>query len=169
MSPTGAGLARSPAAAATMRHADAVALPAAGAPGSGPANDDDFAALSTALRASGGLARGDELARLLQERQRGDFVSLARLIASRQVFSFQWQHSFWVPMLQFETLDLSLRPAPRQLALQLAPALDGWALACWFARPHRGLAGRRPVDLLGSHLPELLVLAHADRIAGMAS
>ena len=169
MSPSGAGLTRSFGGQAMMKCID-TGLPAAGADlGSGPANDFDFIAMGTALRASGGLARGDELARLLKDRQRGDFVSLARLIASRQLFSFKWQQSFWVPMLQFETLDLSIRPAPQQLVLQLAPRLDGWALARWFALPHRGLAGRRPVDLLGSHLSELLALARADRIDGMAS
>ena len=127
-------------------------------------NAADFATLRAAYGGSGGMARGDELAQTLQDRRRGDFLSLARLIAARRIFSFHWHHSLWVPMFQFDPLDLSLREAPQRVAARLGDALDGWAMALWFALPNRGLAGRRPVDLLQSNLPAVLRAA-ADREA----
>jgi len=129
-----------------------------------PPNAADFATLRAAFSGSGGLARGDELAQLLQDRCRGDFLSLARLIAARRIFSFPWHHSLWVPMFQFDPLDLSIRDTPQQVAAHLAGGLDGWALALWFALPNRCLAGWRPVDLLHSNLPAVLRAA-ADREA----
>jgi hypothetical protein len=44
-----------------------------------------FTAMLMAYRATGGTARGDDLARLLQDRPHGGYVSLARLIATRKV------------------------------------------------------------------------------------
>ena len=49
-------------------------------------DDRHFATLRSAFRASGDLARGDDLARLLEDRHCGDFVTLPKLIVSRDVF-----------------------------------------------------------------------------------
>jgi len=125
-------------------------------------NGPEFATLVGAYRGSGGMERGDDLARLLEDRLRGDFLSLARLIASRQIFSFAWQHSLWVPMFQFDPVDLSLGGAAQQVLRELTPGRDGWALARWFAQPQRRLDGQRPVDLLHSDLPAVLRAARAE-------
>ena len=124
--------------------------------------DRDFVAMHAAYRASGGMARGDDLARLLEDRRRGDFASLARLIVAGEIFSFEWHHSVWVPMFQFELRDLSTKAAPRQVLAELSHGFDGWTLAVWFARPNPCLNGQRPVDLLDSNLPAVL---DADRTA----
>ena len=129
--------------------------------------DRDFLAMHAAYRASGGLARGDDLARLFEDRRCGDFVSLARLIATGEIFSFDWHRSFWVPMFQFELRDLSIKPAPRQVLAELARAFDGWALAIWFARPNSCLNAHRPVDLLDSNLPAVLGAARTDRFVAL--
>lgn len=125
----------------------------------------DFAAMRETYRASGGVARGDDLARMLSERQAGDFVSLAMLILARDVFAFQWQQSFWVPMFQFDLRDLSVKTNAnaRQVLAELADQFDGWALAVWFAQPNHWLHGARPVDLLNSNLAEVLEAARTDR------
>jgi len=128
----------------------------------GRPNGPDFATLTAAYRGSGGMERGDDLARLLEERLRGDFLTLARLIASRQIFSFPWQHSLWVPMFQFDPVDLSIGGAAHQVVRELTPGRDGWALARWFALPHRRLDAQRPVDLLRSDLAAVLRTARAD-------
>ena len=47
-----------------------------------------FAALLAAYRATGGTARGDDVARLLEDHGLGDFIGLARLIAGSEVFGF---------------------------------------------------------------------------------
>jgi len=125
--------------------------------------DRDFVAMHAAYRGSGGMARGDDLARLLEDRQRGDFVSLARLIVAGEIFSFEWHHSFWVPMFQFELRDLSTKAAAHQVLAELARAFDGWALALWFTQPNSCLDGQRPVDLLDSNLPAVLGAARTAR------
>ena len=127
--------------------------------------DRDFAALREAYRATGGIARGDDLARMLNDRHSGDFVSLAMLILAREVFAFQWQQTFWVPMFQFELRDLSVKSNANahQVLSELVDQFDGWALAVWFAQPNPWLHGARPVDLLNSNLAEVLEAARTDR------
>ncbi len=127
------------------------------------ATDQEFSAMRSAYQASGGTACGDDLAHLLQDHHCGDFASLARLIVSGAVFGFEWQHTFWIPMFQFELRDLSVKPGPQQVLAELAAEFDGWTLALWFAEPNARLNGRRPVDLLDSNLPAVLDAARADR------
>ena len=122
-----------------------------------------FNALRAAYRPSGGLARGDDLARLLEDLQQGDFVSLARLIVGREVFGFRWHEELWIPMFQFELRDLSTRTAHRPVLAELAPVFDQWSLADWFSRPNAWLCDRSPVSMLGSNLSAVLDAARADR------
>jgi len=126
-------------------------------------SDRDFFAMRGAYRASGGTARGDDLARLLEDHRRGDRVSLARLVVSGEIFGFEWRRLFWVPMFQFEPRDLSLKRGPRQVLAELASEFDGWTLAIWFSQPNCWLNERRPVDVLDSNLPAVLGAARADR------
>jgi len=123
----------------------------------------EFLALNAAYRPTGGLARGDDLARLLEDHRFGDFVSLAGLVESGEIFGFEWQRKFWVPMFQFELRDMSSKPAVRQVREELATAFDGWPLAAWFADANAWLSARRPVDLLDSDLPAVMDAARADR------
>ena len=143
-----------------------LAAPAPGAARDGTpaaARSAAFAALVNAFRASGGTARGDDLARLLEDHQQGDFVSLARLIASGHVFGFDWRGVLWIPMFQYDLRTLSIRPGPHQVLAELAGAFEGWALASWFAQPNAWLGDRKPVDLLDSDLAGVLQAARADR------
>jgi hypothetical protein len=132
-------------------------------PFDGLPTDRDFIAMRASYRATGGTARGDDLGRLLEDRRRGDGVSLARLIVSGEVFGFEWQRTFWIPMFQFELRDLSRKPGPRQVLAELASEFDGWTLAQWFAQPNCWLNERRPVDVLDANLPAVLGAARADR------
>jgi hypothetical protein len=122
-----------------------------------------FVAMLAAYRASGGTARGDDLARLLQDRQHGGYVSLARLIATRKVFSFEWRNTYWVPMFQFDLSDLSLRPGPQQVMAELNTEFDDWRLAMWFTQPNAWLHDDKPVDLLHTQLQFVIEAARADR------
>ncbi|MFM9925233.1 hypothetical protein VLK31_19740 [Variovorax sp. H27-G14] len=111
-----------------------------------------FLHLLEAFRASGGTAPGDAMSEMMKDHRRGDLVTLARLIVSRQVFGFGWRGSLWLPMFQFDPADLSVAFAPQAVRLELPDALDGWAVACWFAEPHEVLGGHLPVDLVGNDL-----------------
>ena len=126
-------------------------------------NSRGFVKMLSDYHASGGLARGDTLGRLLDDWQRGDFISLARLIASEQIFSFRWHGESWIPMFQFESRDLSVKAGPRRVLAELKPVFDDWDLAAWFIHPNSWLQTKRPLDLLDADLEGVLEAARADR------
>jgi hypothetical protein len=129
--------------------------------------DRDFGLMLARYQASGGLARGDDLARWMEAVHHGSFMSLAKLMASGEMLSFLWHDTPWVPMFQFEPGGLSLRPGPQEVFAVLAGTFDGWALAVWFTQPNDRLLGHSPVELLDSDLQAVLTAARQDRfIAG---
>jgi hypothetical protein len=121
--------------------------------------DREFTALRTAYRSTGGIARGDDLARLLADHPCGDYVSLARLIVSGQIFCFERHNTFWVPMFQFNLRDLSVKRALQKVFDLLHAGYDGWTVAVWFTQPNDRLSDRRPVDLLDSDLHRVMEAA----------
>lgn len=120
-------------------------------------------ALRRICRASGGVARGDDLARLLEDCRCGDLVDLARLIGHRDIFAIDWHGSLWVPMFQFDLRDLSVRPGMRRVLAEVDAVFDGWTLAVWFAQPNGWLQGRRPLELLDSEPDPVIRAARVDR------
>ena len=133
------------------------------APGESPAVAIDgrpgsaaFAVLLGAYRSSGGTTRGDDLARLLADHRRGDYVSLARFLVAGDVFGFEWRKTVWISMFQFEPRDLGVKPGLRRILRELAPRCDGWALAAWFVNANARLGGHRPLDLLDGDMPTVL-------------
>lgn len=119
-------------------------------------------ALGRICRASGGIARGDDLGRLLEDCHCGHFVDLARLIVRREILAFDWRGSLWVPMFQFDLRDLSVHPAMRRVLAGVDAAVDGWTLAVWFAQPHGAMQGRRPLELLNLEPETVVRAARAD-------
>ena len=105
-----------------------------------------FTALLAAYRASGGTARGDDVARLLADHGLGDFIGVARLIASSDVFGFEWRSTLWIPMFQFDLHDLSVKSSVQLVLGELGAGFDGWVRAAWFARPNNWLQRRKPVE-----------------------
>lgn len=126
-------------------------------------NSRGFITMLSQYHASGGLVCGDTLGRLLDDWQRGDFISLARLIASNEIFSFRWHGQSWIPMFQFELRDLSVKSGPRRVLAELKPVFDDWELAVWFIQPNSWLQTKRPLDLLDADLAGVLEAARADR------
>jgi hypothetical protein len=122
----------------------------------------EFAAIRAAYQAKGGFARGDDLARLLEDRGRGNLTSLARLVAGREVFGFEWRHTLWIPMFQF-TADFTLKPGLKQVLAELASEYDGQRLAAWFVEPNAWLDDALPIDVLETNSDEVLQAARADR------
>lgn len=143
-------------------HEAAGAAPGHGGVGAQPSSAG-FVAMLAAFRDTGGTARADDLARLLQDRPHGGYVSLARLLAHGKVFSFEWRGSRWVPMFQFDLNDLSVRPGLQNVLAELSGEFDDWSLAAWFAEPNSWLDDQRPVDLLATELRSVVEAARADR------
>ena len=115
-----------------------------------------FAVLLGAYRNSGGTARGDDLAQLLADRRRGDYVGLARFLVAGHVFGFEWRKTVWIPMFQFDPHDLGVKPGLRQILTELTPCFDGWARAAWFVNANARLGGHRPLDLLDGDMTKVL-------------
>lgn len=126
-------------------------------------SEREFSALRAEYGTSGGIVKGDDLARLFADRRVGDYVSLARHVGKGEVFGFEWQHALWIPMFQFDLDDLSVREQPRQVRVELEGHFAGWDVADWFVQRNVWLGRRRPVDLLSSDLPAVLQAARADR------
>jgi hypothetical protein len=123
-----------------------------------------FEAMIAIYTNCGGTARADDLALLLLDQQhKVDFVSLAKQLVSGEVFSFQWQDHFWVPMFQFNRHDMSVKQEVHRVVRELDGVLDNWALAWWFTQPNARLKGRRPVDLVDRQFSNVLGAARADR------
>lgn len=124
-----------------------------------------FDAMRLAFQASGGIAVAQHMARLMEDRGRSYFMSLEKLIAAGAVFGFAWQHSFWLPMFQFDPLKLSVQPSSRAVLAELITEFDGWGLALWFAGTNKALNDSRPVDLLDSNLPAVVSAARSERLS----
>jgi hypothetical protein len=127
------------------------------------ADDSDFVAMQNALRPTGGLACGNELSMRLHGAGEGGYARLARWIVGRQVFSFAWHDTFWLPMFQFEPHELAPQPALRPVLSELFDVMDGWAIANWFVQPNVALAGQAPVSLWRSDSREVFHAARLQR------
>lgn len=125
----------------------------------------DFNALADAYRGSGGLVRGDDLARMLADRGVGDVSSLARLIERRHVFSFRWQAELWLPLFQFGRSDPSAPPPLQPVLHELDRVFGAWDVATWFVHCNALLGGARPIDALASNLQGVIDAARGDRLA----
>lgn len=126
-------------------------------------SDAAFLRLLSAFRGHAGLARGDEVARLMTERNGGGTASLARQMVAGDLIWFAWQSEHWLPMFQFDRRDMSLRSGVRCALGELRGVYDGWELSMWFAEPHAWLDGRRPLDVIDDDVDALVEAARVDR------
>lgn len=133
-----------------------------------PCADHRFVELLNAYRGSGGLARADRLADLIQRRGGTPAALQARRDALADGVVFEWQAHDWLPLFQFNRSSLVRKPELEPLFATLAQARSRLEVANWFVQPNAGLAGRVPVARLESDLPAVLRAAHADCRPGRA-
>jgi hypothetical protein len=133
--------------------------------------DRRFVGMLRAFRSTGGLLRGDEVSELISYHRQSDasqsISRLARQIATREVVSFEWRGERWLPLFQFQLSDMSLREPVRQVAAELAPVMDGWALANWFATANAWLGQRTPVEALKDDVSSVIQAARAERYVAL--
>ena len=126
------------------------------------ADDSDFGDLRSAYADAGGIASGDDLARVLEQSGRGSLAGLARKIVAGEIFGVEWHKAFWIPMFQF-TEELLPKPGLKAVLAELSSEYDGRRLADWFVEPNGWLEEARPIDVLDSNPAEVLQAARADR------
>jgi len=143
--------------------ATAPATTAARSAGASTPSDRAVADVLSAFRRHGGLARGDDIADRLRQLHGTNLSALARRIVARELICFEWHGELWLPLLQFDWVDMSLQPAMKQVAAELAGVFDAWEVCCWLATPNSSLDDRAPLDVLENDPGAVLQAAREDR------
>lgn len=138
-------------------------MSASAEPFSGAALDRQFLTLLSSYRGNGGLARADEVAEIFRNRCGPSMALLARWIVQGRVISVQWQSCIWLPLFQFNPLDLSPHAGLGHVLDELRPVHTAPELAQWFASPNEWLSGHMPAQALLDDLPGVLQAARAER------
>ena len=123
-----------------------------------------FVEMLNAYRGSGGLARAPEVLTLFHRCHGPDTSMLARWIVHREVICFEWQSQSWLPLFQFDRLNLHPHLSLRPIFIDLSGIYNPWQMAVWFARPNQWLGNRSPVDALLFDLPAVVDTARTDRL-----
>ena len=125
--------------------------------------DHQFIAMLDACRGCGGLARTHEVIALSRRCGGPDAATLASWIAERKLISFEWQSQSWLPLFQFNRLDMTPQPELCQVLAELGAVYDACEMANWFVQPNPWLADRTPADTLPLDFAAVLNAARADR------
>jgi hypothetical protein len=130
-------------------------------------SDEGFISMLDKYRATGGIANANELTQRPLIGKNGDINALAKQIFMGEVFSFEWQGKFWIPLFQFNPKELTSRQCVRQVLGELTNVFDGWTMAAWFVQANAWLEHKKPIDLLDCGLSSVLHAARADRYVAM--
>ena len=122
-----------------------------------------FDAMFATFEEAGGIANGDEVEGLLEERQTGNYVWLAKAMAGGEILSIAWSSTHWIPLFQFDRRDLSVHREVSCVLAELRDVYDNWEIGCWFTEPNSWLDARRPLDLLFIVPGRVSQAARADR------
>ena len=122
--------------------------------------DEDFLSLLEAYRATGGLARGAEIA---GRPSSAGFLSLAKDIATRRALSFVWRDEIWLPVFQFEAGRQTIRRDVQLIVEELAGILSDWELTHWFVEPNVWLDDDHPLTHISSAFDRVHDAARAFR------
>ena len=125
--------------------------------------DQQFVEMLNAFRSSGGLARAQEVLELCLHRGGPDEATLARWMLRREVLSFDWYADSWMPMFQFDPVEMTPLPVLQPVLAELNGVYAPWELANWFVQPNAWLAGGLPADNLARAARGVLDAARADR------
>lgn len=130
--------------------------------------DQQFVAMLDSYRCSGGLARGKEVASMFRRHNGSNLALLAGWIINREVIFFEWQSKMWLPLFQFNRLNMTPQPGLSQLLAELGAIYSPWELATWFAQPNVWLEHNTPADTFAANLPAVLNAARTGRFIAHA-
>jgi len=122
-----------------------------------------FVTMLNAFRASGGLAREQEVTAQIRKHKASDFSPLVGWLLKRQICSFKWQSKLWIPMFQFNPASVTLRAGLSAVLSELATIYDDWETATWFAQSNPWLADCAPADVLAAAPSQVLNAARVER------
>jgi hypothetical protein len=122
-----------------------------------------YSEMEAAFRPHGGIVGCDGVIELLHKRTDQPISRLARWIVDREVLSVHWQSRMMVPLFQFDRASMLPRSPVREVIWELAPVLDDWLLALWFARPNVLLGDDAPVDAIEANERAVVDAARVER------
>lgn len=125
----------------------------------------EFGEMADAFSRSGGLLGADEVALRIAPASGNGVGIVARWIVERRALSLNWQGRYWLPAFQFTRPGMQLRASLGAVLDELAPVLDDWDLASWFATGNPWLQGRTPASALADAPCEVLDAARASRFS----
>jgi hypothetical protein len=131
------------------------------------AEDRQFLAMQRGFAQSGGLAKGDEVARMMRRDSKQPLSTLARHIVDRQAVSFVWCGQIWLPLFQFDLPDMRLRDDASAIVSVLTDLWDDWELALWFVQPNDHLGGVTPIQRFEADPFAVLQSARTDRFIAL--
>jgi hypothetical protein len=99
-------------------------------------------------QAYGGIAGGDQLANLLNDRVDQAISVVARWIVDHRVISFSLRGQLLLPVFQFESTTLLPRREVVMVLDELSQRLNDTDIAAWFVSPEARLGGQLPIDVL---------------------
>lgn len=133
-----------------------------------PYSDEGVALLFQLFRASGGVARAEEVAAYCTRSGELGLGVLARRIAHKQVVSFEWRADIWLPLFQFQfqfqLSDLSTLPGLMPVLAILNNIYNRWELAQWFVQPQAELSHRSPDVVLAREPGAVLRAAQREEV-----
>lgn len=112
--------------------------------------DHQFVAMLNAYRCRGGLARALEVVALFNRHGDENVTTLASWIGNRKVLCFDWQSKMWLPLFQFNLLNMKPYPGLGQVLAELSNTQGPFERVLWFAQPNSLLADCIPADKLAS-------------------
>ena len=101
-----------------------------------------------ACRATGGLARADELRRRLGLSQAETNRQLNLWASERRICHLGWRGRLWLPMFQFAGPGMAPQPAVAMAVAEWRGVLADAALCLWFVQPNGALAGLSPAQVI---------------------
>ena len=125
--------------------------------------DTEFVQMLNGFRSSSGLARLQEVSERCERRGGPDIATLSACLARKEIICFEWQSQLWLPLFQFNPVDMTIHPQIQPVVAELSCIYGPWDLAFWFSQPNPWLADRAPADALLLDLPTVLQAARADR------
>jgi hypothetical protein len=130
--------------------------------------DRQFLEMDSAFGTRGGWISGDEMARRLRRQWSQPISVLANWVTKREIVNIAWHSAILIPVFQFGSQDLQIRPVVQAVLAELGSVFDDWEIAVWFAQPNAWLNQQRPLDLAASDDAAVIDAARADRFIAHA-
>jgi len=130
--------------------------------------DRQFLEMGSAFGAQGGWVSGDEMSRRLRRHWDQPISVLASWVTKREIVNIARNSGLLIPVFQFGSQDLRIRPVVQAVLAELGSVFDDWEIAVWFAQPNAWLHQQRPLDLAARDDDAVIHAARADRFIAHA-